>query len=145
MHCGDLSRSFALREVRKVGLAVAMSAANYGIEAMWTRQPWLLKGFDKLPATIARAVAGAFFTAKAKLQSGRQTSPPGRKLLLLSTLASSESTPRRLLLPASADDDSDTHSRPSSKWLQIASRSGALVKAAHKVKHIAPAVRRYSA
>ena len=43
-----------------------MAAANYGIEAMWTRQPWLLKGFDKLTATIARTVAGTFPTVIAK-------------------------------------------------------------------------------
>ena len=59
-------RSLAPREVCKVEWAVAMSAANYGIEAIWTRQPWLLKGFDKQTATIARAVAGTFSTVKAK-------------------------------------------------------------------------------
>jgi len=52
------------RLARKVAWAVAMSTAAYGIEAMWEGQKRLSSGFDKLTASIVRAVAGTFRTAK---------------------------------------------------------------------------------
>jgi hypothetical protein len=49
---------------RKAGWLVAMSAAAYGIEAIWEGQARLFDGFHRLNVAIGRAVAGTFSTSK---------------------------------------------------------------------------------
>ena len=59
---------------RKATWAVAMSAAAYGVEAIWEDQKWFLDGFNKLSMAIGRTVAGTFSAPKEKTLSEQQTS-----------------------------------------------------------------------
>jgi hypothetical protein len=61
---------------RKVGWAVAMSTAAYGIEAIWEGQAWLLEGFNKLTTAIGRTVAGTFGTTKGEDAVRAADTPP---------------------------------------------------------------------
>jgi hypothetical protein len=63
---------------RKVGWAVAMSTAAYGIELMWEGQAWLLEGFHRLSVNIGRCVAGTFSTAKGEDAIRAADIPPNR-------------------------------------------------------------------
>jgi hypothetical protein len=66
---------------RKVGWAVAMSTAAYGIEAIWEGQEWLLEGFYKLSVAIGRSVAGTFGMAKGEDAMRAADTPPTRPAL----------------------------------------------------------------
>jgi hypothetical protein len=60
MNANGIKRKLA----RKVGRAVAMSTAVYGIEAIWEGQSWLFDGFHRLSTAIGRTAAGTFSTTK---------------------------------------------------------------------------------
>jgi hypothetical protein len=46
--------------------SLVMSAAAYGMEIIWRDQKWVLKGFERLTHSIAKAVAGTFSTTMAE-------------------------------------------------------------------------------
>jgi hypothetical protein len=79
---------------RKVGSAVAMFTAVYGIEAMWEGQMWLLDGFHRLSVAIGREVAGTFSTAKGEDAIRAGDVPPTRPALDRRRTAPSGSTGR---------------------------------------------------
>jgi hypothetical protein len=102
MNANGIKRKLA----RKVGWAVAMSTAAYGIEAIWEGQAWLLDGFHRLNVAIGRAVAGTFSSTKGEDAIRAADIPPTRpalnrrrERLLAAALAAPEGTPKRLLLP----------------------------------------------
>jgi hypothetical protein len=66
---------------RKVGWAVAMSTAAYGIEAIWKGQPWLLEGFNRLTTAIGRSVSGSFSTTKGEDAVRAVDTPPAKPAL----------------------------------------------------------------
>jgi len=98
---------------RKVAWSVAMSTAAYDIQAIWEGQKWLLDGFNKLTATIGRAVARTFSTAKGEDTIRVAPTEPAlnrrRERLLVAVLAAPKATPKRALLPLSPEDDSSRH------------------------------------
>jgi hypothetical protein len=112
---------------RKIAWAVSMSTAAYGIEAIWEDQAWLLKGFNKLSATIGRAVAGTFSTKgedtvrAADIWPAQPALDRRRERLLASALAAPEDSPKKAVLPPPAEDDSSRHRL--SKWFKSASGS----------------------
>jgi len=90
-----------------------MSAAAYGIEAIWEDQRWLLDGFTKPTNVFGRAVAGTFSTAKGEDAVRAADIPPvkptldrRRERLLASALAAPRDSPKRALIPLPATDDS---------------------------------------
>jgi hypothetical protein len=72
MTTNDICKKLA----RKVGWAIAMSTAAYGIEAIWEGQAWLLEGFDKLTTAIGRTVAATFGTTKGEDAVRAADTPP---------------------------------------------------------------------
>jgi len=124
---------------RKVAWAVAMSTAAYGVEAIWERQEWLFKGFNKLTAALGRAVAGIFSTAKGDDAMRAADIPPTRPMLdrrrerlLAAVLAAPEGTPKKALLPAPPEDDSSRRRIPA--WFLAATDGGKLIREGQSVE-----------
>jgi hypothetical protein len=131
---------------RKVGWAVAMSTAAYGIEAIWEGQTWLLEGFHHPSVAIGRAVAGTFSTTKGEDAIRAADIPLTRpaldrrcERLLTAALSAPEGTPKKLLLLPKATDDSSRHRIP--RWFSEASDSNRLVKEGREVEISTPRVR----
>ena len=145
-HAGMTANGIPRRLARKVALAVVMSPAAYGIEAIQEGQRSLPTGFSNLTAAIGRAGAGTLSTAKGKDSARAGDISPTkpaiyrrRERLLVAALAAPDGTPKRALLPPLREDDSSQ--QRSSKWSARASANGHLIREGQQAKRSAPTPR----